>query len=349
MPRFLILTAGQLQHEDAKTATGAIRYLGDHVAAVIDAASAGRTVQEVLGFGGAIPIVADLAEGLRHDPDALLIGIAPVGGRLPAEWRELCRRAAEAGLDLWSGLHEPLAADVEIAAAAERAGVLVHDLRQAPENLPVATGAARAVDAVVVLTVGSDCAIGKLTATMEIVLGLESAGIRAAMAPTGQTGMLIAGWGIAVDAVKSDFVAGAAESLVMRAAASGAEVLVVEGQGALTHPGYSGVTLGLLHGAMPDAMILCHEAGRHKHGGDEYEWTTLPTLPAIVEMYEKAAAWVRPACVVGIALNTSNLDDEDARAAIDDAATTTGLPVTDPIRYSAEPLVTAIRELLDTR
>ena len=100
----------------------------------------------------------------------------------------------------------------------------------------------------------------------------------------------------------------------MRAAATGAEVLVVEGQGALTHPGYSGVTLGLLHGAMPDAMILCHEAGRHKHSGDEYEWTTLPTLSAMVEMYEKAAAWVRPACVVGIALNTSDLDDDDARA-----------------------------------
>ena len=343
--RFLVFTDGLLLHEDAKTGIGAIRYLPEQVVAVIDPPTAGATVQAVLGFSGSIPIVKDLAEGLRHDPDALLVGVAPAGGRLSDEWRRLCIQALEAGLDLWSGLHDPLAADPEIANAA-RSGAAIHDLRRVPEDLPVATGAAAGVAASVVLTVGSDCAVGKLTAAVELVWELERAGVDAALVPTGQTGILLAGWGIAVDAVKSDFMAGAAEALVLQAARRSPEVLVVEGQGALTHPGYSGVTLGLLHGAMPTGMVLCHEAGRVRHSGVEYEWTTLPNLDEVVHMYEAAAAWVRPANVLAVALDTHRLDEQAARAAVEDAATATGLPATDPVRYGAGPLATAVREAL---
>ena len=345
-PRFLIFTAGLLQEEDAKTGIGAIRYLPKRVAGVIDPPLAGTTVQEALGFGGPIPIVAELEEGLRYDPDALLIGVAPAGGRLPDEWCQLCVSAMRAGLELWSGLHEPLAGDPRIAQAAAESGVTIRELRNVPDDLPIATGAAGDVEATVVLTVGSDCAVGKLTTAVELVRGLEEGGLGASLVPTGQTGILLAGWGIAVDAVKSDFVAGAAESLVLDAARGGADVLVVEGQGALTHPGYSGVMLGLLHGSMPGGMILCHEPGRAKHSGPEYGWTNLRELPEIVEIYEKAAAWVRPARVLAVALDTHRLDEQEARAAIERAAGDTGLPATDPVRFGPAPLCAAVREAI---
>jgi uncharacterized NAD-dependent epimerase/dehydratase family protein len=251
-----------------------------------------------------------------------------------------------AGLELWSGLHEPLAGDPRIGEAATESGIAIHELRIAPSDLPIASGAAADVEATVVLTVGSDCAAGKLTTAVELVRGLERDGVGAALVPTGQTGILLAGWGIAIDAVKSDFVAGAAESLVLDAARGGANVLVVEGQGALTHPGYSGVMLGLLHGSMPDGMILCHEPGRTKHSGPEYGWTRLPELPEIAEIYEKAAAWVRPARVLAVALDTHRLDEQEARAAIERAADETGLPATDPVRFGPAPLCAAVREAI---
>ncbi len=347
-PRFLILAEGRLKLDDAKTAAGAIRYMGDQVAAVIDSTLAGRTVQDVLGFGGEIPIVKDIQTGLNYRPTAFLIGIAPAGGGLPRAWRDMCVQAAEAGLDLWSGLHIYLADDPVIAAATADAEAQIHDLRRPPPHLPVATGAARELETLVLLTVGSDCAVGKLTTGLEIVSELQRVGISAELAPTGQTGMLICGRGIAVDAVKADFVAGAAETLVTEAAGRGADVVVVEGQGALTHPGYSGVTLGLMHGAVPRGMILCHESGRQSHSGRGYEWTALPDLVTLVDLYEGAAQWIRPAPVLGVALNTHSLEEEEARQAVESAAQDTGLPTTDPVRYGAGPLVAAIRELLVT-
>jgi uncharacterized NAD-dependent epimerase/dehydratase family protein len=341
----LVFTDGLLPDEDAKTGVAAIRYLPKQVVAVIDPPTADATVEQVLGFGGSIPIVADLAQGLRYEPDALLIGVAPAGGRLSGRWRQTFIQALGAGLELWSGLHDPLTADPEIAAAVG-SKKLVHELRRVPDDLPVATGAAAGVEAKIVLTVGTDCAVGKLTTAVELVSELERQGVSATLVPTGQTGILLAGWGIAVDAVKSDFVAGAAESLVLQGDQRSSEVLVVEGQGALTHPGYSGVTLGLLHGAMPNGMILCHEAGRRRHSGDEYGWTELPDLDRVVQIYEEAAAWLRPARVLAVALDTHRLNEQEASGAIEGAAAATGLPTTDPVRYGAAPLVAAVREAL---
>lgn len=344
-PLYLILAEGRFQMYDAKTAACVIRYLGSHVAAVIDSTSAGRTVQDVLGFGGDIPIVSNLEEGLAYEPEALLIGIAPAGGRLPQEWQRLCVRAAEAGLHLYAGLHVSLADDPVIADAAAAAGTRIHDLRKVPDDVPLATGAALDVESVVILTVGSDCAVGKMTAAVEIVRELERQRVNALMAPTGQTGILIEGWGIAVDAVKSDFVAGAAEALVLEGAARGAEVLVVEGQGALSHPAYSGVTLGLIHGSLPRGMILCHDPGRLHHAGWDRSWA-LPALREIVDMYERAAAWLRPAPVLAIALNTQGLSDEEARRVIGRTQREISLPVADPVRYASAPLARPIQELM---
>lgn len=341
--RYLILAEGRFGPESSKTANSAIRYLPERVAAVVDSRLAGSTAGEVLGFGGEIPVVANFAEGVRHDPNALLIGIAPQGGRLPEDWRAALRGALESGMDVVSGLHNHLADDAELAALARASGARIHDLRRPPADLPVATGRAREVDALTVLTVGTDCNLGKMTAALQIRAALRARGVRAGFAATGQTGILIEGRGIAVDAVPADFIAGAAERLVLEAAADN-DVVLVEGQGSLVHPGYSGVTLGLLHGSMPDAMILCHQPSRRTpfSTGGGYEWMTLPGVAEMVEISERAIAPLRESRVIGIALNTHDLSEHAAREAVERTASETGLPVTDPVRWDAEPLAEAV-------
>ena len=267
--RSVILAEGFFDMEWAKTAACIIRYRPESVAAVLDSTEAGRDASEILGFGPGIPVLSNLSEALALDPppDALLLGIAPQGGGLPEEWRPTIGEAIRSGLDVWSGLHAFLGDDPEFARLAEEHGVTLHDVRRPPAGLPVATGLAREVGALRVLTVGTDCNVGKMTVTMELIRELRERGLRAEFAATGQTGIMIEGRGIAVDAVVSDFVAGAAERLVLDADPS-ADVIVVEGQGALLHPGYSGVTLGLMHGALPQALILCTKPERGPSMGE---------------------------------------------------------------------------------
>jgi uncharacterized NAD-dependent epimerase/dehydratase family protein len=345
--RYLILTEGAFGPLSSKTANSAVRYLQERVVGVLDSTTAGKSVQDVLGFGGAIPVVSTLAEGLNLEPTALLIGIAPSGGQLSLNWRPILIAALDAGLPIVSGLHFHLSDDPELAPYAEARGVPIHDLRKPPAHIPVSTGQARLVDSLVVHTVGTDCNIGKMTAALEIRRGLAEAGVSVGFAPTGQTGILIEGWGIAVDSVVADFIGGAAECLVLEAAREN-DVVLVEGQGSLVHPGYSGVTLGLLHGSMPDVMILCHQPSRQcaYGGGGAYHWMPLPSLPDMIRICEEAIRPLRMSSVIGIALNTSDLTEEEADQAIRRAQEQTGLPATDPVRYPPTPLVEAISTAL---
>jgi uncharacterized NAD-dependent epimerase/dehydratase family protein len=178
-----------------------------------------------------------------------------------------------------------------------------------------------------------------MSVTLELDAAARARGLQSAFVATGQTGIAITGWGIAVDHVISDFIAGAAADLV-RQGASRAPLLFVEGQGSLIHPAYSGVTLGLLHGCLPDALVLCHRAGSMFI--DDYPETPIPSLTSLIALYVGAIGWVRPARVVAIALNTRGLDDEAARASIAAATEETGLPATDPVRFGAETLLDAV-------
>jgi uncharacterized NAD-dependent epimerase/dehydratase family protein len=342
--RFLILADGEFGPLTSKTANSVIRYLPDRVVAVVDRLAAGKTVQDVLGFGGSTPIVATMAEGLSHRPDAVLIGIAPVGGQLPEEWRRWLLSAIDQGCHLWSGLHTFLADDADIARRAREKGVELHDLRRPPPNLPVASGKAKTVDPFVILTVGTDCNVGKMTSQLQITKSLNARGLRTRFVATGQTGIMIEGWGIAVDAVVADFIAGAAEWLVLEGSRN-ADIVLVEGQGSLNHPGYSGVTCGLLHGSCPDALILCHQASR-EYIGDyrKASWLRIPPLSEYVRLYETVAGFVHPTRTIGIALNTFDLTDAQARAACDAATRETGLPCTDPVRFDPAPLVEAVAQ-----
>ena len=343
--QFLIVADGEFGPLTSKTANSCIRYFPERIVAVLDRKEAGKTVQDVLGFGGTIPVVGDFEKGvsLGGGATAVLIGIAPPGGRLPAEWRGWLRSAIERRLEIWSGLHTFIGDDPEFGPLAQAKGVRILDARKPPPNLPIADGRAAEVDAFVILAVGSDCNVGKMTAQLELRDELVKRGCKTSFVATGQTGIFIEGWGTAVDAVVADFIAGAAEELVLHGA-KGNDIVLVEGQGSLIHPGYSGVTLGLLHGSCPDALILCHQATRDYigdyHGREP--WVKIPPYTEMIDIYERAAHPIHPTKVIGICLNTYDMDEKAARAAVAKAQDETGLPATDPVRFESKPLVDAI-------
>jgi uncharacterized NAD-dependent epimerase/dehydratase family protein len=345
--RLAILAEGSFGHVRSKTAMGVIRYGSRPVVAVIDSTSAGRNAREWFGERFDIPVVATLEEALRHRPDALLLGTAPQGGKLPPPWRAVVLGAIDAGLDVIAGLHEFLGDDPEFAAAAARRGVTLTDHRRPPERCEVTEGRVHLPGRKVILTVGTDCALGKMSVALELRRAAREAGLDAAFVATGQTGIMIEGWGVAVDRVISDFLNGTVEWLVAEGEAQG-EWVFVEGQGSLDHPAYSAVTLGLIHGATPHAMVMVHEVGRDEHHGWEGKpGSAIKPLPAFIRLHEQVAALVAPSAVAAVALNTSRLDESRARAAIARVAEETGLPCDDPYRFGGERLMDALRERLD--
>ena len=333
--RILILGEG-FSHDPhyGKTMRGIIRYGPDPVVAILDSERAGED-------HGGIPIVGTVDDALPYEPTVAVVGVATQGGRFPPAWRDLLRASIAAGLDVESGLHEFVSEDPELTELARVHGVGLRDLRKAPAGLNVPTGANLEVDATIVLTVGSDCAIGKKTVAVELDLEARKRGINSVFVPTGQTGIAIAGWGIAVDAVVSDFLAGAAEWLVVEGARRGGKLLFVEGQGALVHPLYSGVTLGLVHGSAPHVFVLCHAAGATEIEGSPGH--PIPPLTELIELHERISLPARKAKVVCIAVNTAAIaSDDDARAAIAAIAKETGLPADDPVRFGAQHLLDAL-------
>jgi uncharacterized NAD-dependent epimerase/dehydratase family protein len=339
--RYLILAEGR-SHDPhyGKTARGILRYRGEDVVALVDSTHAGEM------YDGK-PVVARVEEALRYEPTHAIVGVATQGGRFPPAWRSLLKDAIGAGLHLENGLHEFISDDAELRALAAERGVELVDLRMPPPGLNVPTGENMDVPATIVLTVGSDCAIGKMTVSLELDREARRRGIASEFVPTGQTGMAIAGWGIAVDAVVSDFLAGACERLVVEGHARGGELLFVEGQGSLVHPAYSGVTLGLVHGSAPHLFVLCHLAGATEVEG--YPGHALPPLPDLVELHERIALPARPARVAAIALNTRGLSADDARTAAAAAEDETGLVADDPVRFGPARLLDALLERVPQR
>ena len=329
--------AHELFPHRAKTALGVLRYGDFEVVAVLDRKLAGDRVNDHITDVQDAPIVASMTD--VPQADALIIGVAPIGGGFDPSWRDDVRTAIEAGCDVYAGLHYFLGEDEEFVELADEHEVELRDVRRPPEDLTVSEGIARDLDVHIVLTVGTDCSVGKMTVTMELVESLQAAGIDAAAIPTGQTGILIEGWGIAVDRVISDFAAGATEQMI-RERADDHEVLVVEGQGSITHPAYSGVTCSILHGAMADQLILCHEAGRERVHG--YESFPLLELEAARDLYERLAEPLAPTTLAGVAMNTSSLGAVDAVKACTNVTDSLDVPCVDPVRDDASQLAEVI-------
>jgi uncharacterized NAD-dependent epimerase/dehydratase family protein len=337
--RVVIFAEGCFGPVTSKVATSYLRYCHADCAAVIDSRLAGQDVGAVIGYGHGIPIVESLQAAQSLAPQVLLIGVGLFSNTLPDAWRAQIEFALKSGLDVVSGLHFRIASDPLFSELAAASGSRIWDAKEPPEIL--ATSAARVadLDRYVIHTVGSDCRVGKKTTAIEITHEATRRGHNAGFAATGQSGMYISGAGVAVDAVPSDFIAGVSESLVLQLAADH-DWIVVEGQGSISHPAYSGVTLGLLHGAMPQALVLCHEAGLDYHKG----WPSAPLRPLreLIRLYEQLGSFVRPATVVGIGLHCGGLSKEEAAFCAQQIELETGLPTTDVIHFGAGKLVDAL-------
>jgi uncharacterized NAD-dependent epimerase/dehydratase family protein len=322
--------------ERAKTALGVLRYADHEVVAVLDRANAGGRVNDLVADVPDAPVVASMSDA--PEADALLVGVAPIGGGFEESWRPDVRTALRRGCDVVAGLHDFLADDEEFASLAAEHGADIRDVRRPPEHPGVAEGAADSVDATVVATVGTDCSVGKMTTTMEMAAAAGQRGWDAAVVPTGQTGIMVEGRGVPVDRVVSDFAAGAVEGMVLDQRDH--DYVFVEGQGSLVHPAYSPVTLAVLHGAMPDALVLCHRAGRETvHGYDQ----SIPPVDEVAGLYESLAAPVAETEVVAGALNTQSVAaDGAAREAVAAFGDAIDAPATDPLRFGVDAVLDAL-------
>ena len=341
--RIIILAEKNFGPLTSKMANSAIRYLNEEIVAVIDSAHAGKTVKNVLGFGGDIPVYGILDEAFRHNPNTLLIGISPPGGKFPSAWYPLIINAIQNKLHIISGLHEFLSDIAEFTVLAEKYRVRIIDLRKNSKPNIMSRGIARKFRSKVILTVGTHGNIGKMTTTIELVKEMQDRGKSADWVATGQIGILIKGKGVPVDSIKGDFISGNVEAAV--ASADGNyEYVFVEGQGSLQHLGYSAAALGLLHGTLPDAMILCH---RMDVGVSEFGVNT-DDLKRMVRIHEEMVSFVKPSKVVGICLNTYNLPEDKSREIIKEIQKDTGLPTTDPIKYGTGNIIDAMLNYFST-
>ncbi len=336
--RIVILTEGNTNVPKAKTATGLLRFRGNDIVALLDSECVAKTSGQALGHGGDTPIVASLAE--VDSPDALFIGISPAGGRLPPAMRAAIRHAVASGIDVISGLHDFLADDPSLVAAAKQSGSQLIDVRNIDER-DTAKHAEFRQGCVRVHTVGQDCSVGKMFTSLEIERELVKRGVDAKFLATGQTGIMIAGNGIPIDSVVADFVNGSIENLVMEN--DHHDYLLIEGQGSIVHPAFSGVTLGLLHGCAPDGLILCYEAGRLVTKGLDH--VPLTSLVEMKKLYEAIASTRNPCEVIGIALNGRRLSVEEASVEKERVAAELGVPVCDVYRDGPQELADVVLKL----
>jgi uncharacterized NAD-dependent epimerase/dehydratase family protein len=340
--RYAVLAPGCFAN-NAKTAHGVIRYSSDETVAVIDPSLAGKSVRDAVPYlDSDAPIVDSVAQALQYKPTSLLIGTAPKGGKLPPDWRAQVLAAIEARLEIVNGLHDMFGDDPEFAAAAQKYNTRIWDVRE-PPDVPLFTGEAYGVRAPIALAVGNDCAVGKMTVMLELARAAKLQGRHAEFVATGQTGIMIAGWGISIDRVISDFATGATEQIVLEAARRNPDYILVEGQGGINHPAYAPVTLSLMFGAAPDALVLVVNPQRVY-----VEVYGTPTLSyrGLIRTYESLCATVKPAKVVGIALNTHGMSDERALEEIERARSETQLPADDVVRFGPHELWAAIEPQL---
>lgn len=337
--RLIILTEGHTEPVTAKTATCVVRYRPEQVVALLDSAQAGKTAQELLNVGGDIPIVGSLEDAPQAN--ALMLGIAPSGGKIPPPWRSIILAAIRRGMDVISGLHEFLCNDVEFASAAAEKGVQLIDVRKNNER-DVANRVNIREDCLRVHTVGQDCSVGKMLVSVELSNAMKARGVQSKFIATGQTGIMVEGDGCPIDCVVADFLSGAVEKMILTHQHN--DVLFVEGQGSISHPRYSAVTLGLLHGCLPQAMILCYEVGRkHVYGMEGFP---LKPLDQLLKVYETMANLAVPSRVIGVAMNSRKVSAEETEKERERVRQELGLPVCDVIRHGPDELLEPIQAML---
>ena len=335
--RVVILLEGGIEGHHGKTGLAFLRYSQTNIVAVVDSDSAGQSLVEMTGIDRNIPIVADIEAALVFQPEVLLIGIAPSGGQLPDYLMQSVAAALKIGLSIVNGLHTLLEPQFPNLKTQQ----WIWDIRQEPSGLKIAQAKAQSLTAQRILTVGTDMAIGKMSTSLEIHRAAVNQGIKAQFVATGQAGIAISGQGIALDAVRVDFAAGAVEQAVLENGQN-QDLVIIEGQGSLLHPG-STATLPLIRGSQPTGLILVHRAGAN-HIRDLPN-ILIPPLSKVIKLYENVASaggTFGTAKVKAIALNTLGMSTDAAKEIIASTSQLTGLPCSDVVRFGGATLLPAI-------
>ena len=339
--RFAILCHEAFNYIKNKTGNMLIRYRPDEVVAVIDREKIGSTSEEEVGVGGNTPVLGDFNATLHLDPDTLVIGNATQGGFITDEYKAEIINAMNAGCDVISGMHQFLNDDEELKNIAAQKNVKLIDLRMPPDppHFPTGTWQNRTVP--VLLIVGTDCDTGKMTTAWEVAKRLQDRGRKVEFIGTGQTGILLSGSGVPIDAVKADFMAGEIEFLIQNTPKD-TELVIIEGQGALTNQFYAGVTLGLMHGAMPDYMLMTHDPSR------DLDVTDFPmvSMQHVMDLHLDLMKVFRESKFIGINLLTFAFDEKKALDVIQKSENEFNIPTTDLIRFGDKGLIDAIEGIL---
>lgn len=335
--RLVILMHGGLKSPFGKTGLALLRYSPASIVAVVDRECAGRAIDSVTGIAHRAPIVSSIGEALALKPDVMALGTAPFGGVVTADMLSDIEIAVKKGVSIVNGLHTPLA-DHPSLKPHVGGGQWIWDVRKELPNPTNGSGKARQVPAKRVLCVGTDMAVGKMATSLELCAAAKKRGLRAKFLASGQTGLMIAGDGIALDCHRVDFASGAVEQMVLQFGHDH-DLLFIEGQGSLLNPA-STATLPLMRGSQPTDLILVHRAGQKEilH----FEHVKIPPLPDVIQLYENvasAAGAFHPTRVTAMALNTHHLDEDSAKKAIFEVESETGLPCTDPVRFGADKLL----------
>ena len=339
--RFVVLCHDAFNYIKNKTGNMLIRNRPDEVVAVIDREKVGSNCEEEVGVGGDTPVLANFNAALPYKPDTLVIGNATQGGFITEEYRDEIANAINAGCDVISGMHQFLNDDDDLRSRAEKRGVQLIDLRMAPNPPHFPTGSWQNRKIPVLLIVGTDCDTGKMTTAWELSKRLKDRGRRVEFIGTGQTGILLSGSGVPIDAVKADFMAGEIEYLIDNVPKN-TELVIVEGQGALTNQFYAGVTLGLMHGAMPDYMLMTHDPSR------DLDVTDFPmtTMKHVMDLHLDLMKSFKQSRFIGINLLTFAFDNEKALKIIENSRKEFNMETTDLIRFGDKDLIDAIEGVL---
>ena len=334
MKRYAALVEWSFDFLYAKTANALLRYRPEEVVCCIDSENAGKTTNEVIKLGGDTPVVGSFEEAMDFNPDTLVVGVATQGGFLPDNMRQCVRESIESGINVICGLHAFLSEDEEFAPLADKHGVSITDLRKPPSPLPFSEGTWRTRKPPTLLTVGDDCDTGKMTAAWELKRQSEEKGKKVAFVGPGQTGILLGGFGVAVDAIVSDFEAGSIEAEIDRVG-DDVDLIVVEGQGSISHMAYSGVTLGLLHGTMPDMLLMCHEPARDI---DTFEHP-MADFKEVMDIYVRLVQIFKPCEVMGLSLITHTESEDQAKTTIQNYSDKYGIPAVDLVRFGGDQVI----------
>jgi uncharacterized NAD-dependent epimerase/dehydratase family protein len=342
MARFVILSIDSFDYIENKTGNMLIRYRTSEVVAVIDPSKQGLCSQDVIGVGGKIPVVSSFNESKRYKPDTLVIGNAPQAGKITEEMKSELISALSFGVDVISGMHNFLSTDKELLNIAKKNKAKIIDLRKPPSTSHFPEGTWKNRSTPVLLVVGSDCDTGKMTTAWEIKERLSAYNKNIEFIGTGQTGILLSK-GVAIDAVVADFMAGEVEYLIDKHIKSDTDLVVVEGQGSITNYAYSGVTLGLLHGCMPDYLVLTHDVSRTS----DVMGQKIPDLETFMKMHIDLMAPFRETRFLGINLLTFEMSDEEAIEQVSHYKTKYELPTTDLIRFGDSDFIDAIKDAIE--